>query len=132
MSKKFNVAIVGATGFVGQAALSILEKRQFPVKNLYLLASERSAGETRCFNKQSLIVSDLLEFDFKLADIVLFTAGAAISAQYVPLATQSGCLVIDNTPQFRYDDDVPLVIPEVNPGALAGYKKRHIIANPNC
>ncbi|MFM2322661.1 MAG: aspartate-semialdehyde dehydrogenase [Pseudomonadota bacterium] len=132
MSKKFNVAIVGATGFVGQAVLSILEKRRFPVNNLYLLASERSAGETMDFNKQSFIVSDLLDFDFKLADIVLFTAGAAISAQYVPIATKSACLVIDNTAQFRYDEDVPLVIPEVNPEALAGYKKRHIIANPNC
>jgi aspartate-semialdehyde dehydrogenase len=132
MSKKFNVAIVGATGFVGQAVLSILEKRRFPVNNLYLLASERSAGETMDFNKQSFIVSDLLDFDFKLADIVFFTAGAAISAQYVPIATKSACIVIDNTAQFRYDEDVPLVIPEVNPEALAGYKKRHIIANPNC
>lgn len=132
MSKKFNVAIVGATGFVGQAALSILEKRRFPIKNLYLLASERSVGETVSFNQQSLIVSYLLEFDFKLADIVLFTAGSAISAQYAPIATKNGCLVIDNTPQFRYDDEVPLVIPEVNPEALAGYKQRHIIANPNC
>jgi aspartate-semialdehyde dehydrogenase len=84
------------------------------------------------FNKQSFIVSDLLDFDFKLADIVFFTAGAAISAQYVPIATKSACIVIDNTAQFRYDEDVPLVIPEVNPEALAGYKKRHIIANPNC
>jgi aspartate-semialdehyde dehydrogenase len=132
MSKKFNLAIVGATGFVGQMVLTILQERKFPIKNLYLVASERSAGETMRFNKQSLIVSDLIEFDFKQVDIAIFTAGSAVSAQYVPIATKTGCLVIDNTPQFRYDDDVPLVIPEVNPEALANYKKRHIIANPNC
>lgn len=132
MNKKFNLAIVGATGFVGQMVLTILQERKFPIKNLYLVASERSAGETMRFNKQSLIVSDLIEFDFKQVDIAIFTAGSAVSAQYVPIATKAGCLVIDNTPQFRYDDDVPLVIPEVNPEALANYKKRHIIANPNC
>ncbi len=132
MSKKFNLAIVGATGFVGQSVLSILQQRKFPINNLYLLASERSSGETMEFNKQQLLVSDLVEFDFKQADIAIFTAGSAVSVQYVPKATQNACLVIDNTPQFRYDDDVPLVIPEVNPEALAGYKKRHIIANPNC
>lgn len=132
MSKKFNLAIVGATGFVGQSVLSILQQRKFPIKNLYLLASERSSGETMEFNKQQLLVSDLVEFDFKQADIAIFTAGSDVSAQYVPKATQSGCLVIDNTPEFRYNKDVPLVIPEVNPEALAGYKKRRIIANPNC
>jgi|ERR1043165_6531774 aspartate-semialdehyde dehydrogenase len=132
MQKKFNLAIVGATGFVGQSVLTILQQRKFPIKQLYLLASERSSGETMEFNKQALIVSDLDGFDFKQADIAIFTAGSAVSAEYVPKATQKGCLVIDNTPQFRYDDDVPLVIPEVNPQALAGYKKRCIIANPNC
>lgn len=132
MSKKFNLAIVGATGLVGQAILAILQQRKFPLKQLYLLASERSTGETMEFNGQSLIVTDLDEFDFKKTDIAIFTAGSAVSAEYVPRATKKGCLVIDNTPQFRYDDDVPLVIPEVNPEALEGYKKRHIIANPNC
>ncbi|HEY2567573.1 MAG TPA: aspartate-semialdehyde dehydrogenase [Candidatus Aquirickettsiella sp.] len=132
MHKKFNLAIVGATGFVGQSVLTILQQRKFPIKHLYLLASERSSGETMEFNKQALTVSDLDGFDFKQADIAIFTAGSAVSAEYVPKATQKGCLVIDNTPQFRYDDDVPLVIPEVNPQALAGYKKRCIIANPNC
>lgn len=132
MSKKFNLAIVGATGFVGQTVLSILQQRKFPIKNLYLLASERSSGETMEFNEQQLLVSDIVDFDFKQADIAIFTAGSAVSEQYVPKATKSGCLVIDNTPEFRYDKDVPLVIPEVNPEALAGYKKRRIIANPNC
>lgn len=132
MSKKFNIAVVGATGFVGQAVLSILALRRFPVNSLYLIASERSVGEEVNFNRQCLIVESLIDFDFKKVDIVLFTAGAAISAQYVPIATESGCLVIDNTSQFRYDSDVPLVIPEVNPEALIAYKKRHIIANPNC
>jgi aspartate-semialdehyde dehydrogenase len=132
MSKKFNLAIVGATGFVGQSVLSILQQRKFPINNLYLLASERSSGEAMEFNKQQHLVSNLVEFDFEQVDIAIFTAGSAVSAEYVPKATQIGCLVIDNTPQFRYDDDVPLVIPEVNPQALAGYKKRYIIANPNC
>lgn len=132
MHKTFNLAIVGATGLVGQAMLSILQQRKFPVNQLYLLASERSSGEAMEFNEQPLVVSELDEFDFKKADIALFTAGSAVSAVYAPKATAKGCLVIDNTPHFRYDDEVPLVIPEVNPEALAGYKKRHIIANPNC
>lgn len=132
MNKKFNLVIVGATGLVGQALLAILQQRKFPIKQLFLLASERSSGETMEFNGLPLIVSDLSGFDFKKADIAIFTAGAAISAEYASKATEKGCLVIDNTPQFRYDDDVPLVIPEVNPEALAGYRKRHIIANPNC
>lgn len=132
MSKKFNLAIVGSTGFVGQSVLSILQQRKFPINNLYLLASERSLGDVMEFNKQPLQVSDLADFDFKQVDIAIFTAGSAVSAEYVPKATQNGCLVIDNTPQFRYDEDVPLVIPEVNPEALGAYKKRCIIANPNC
>lgn len=133
MHKKFNLAIVGATGLVGQVILSILQQRKFPVNQLYLLASERSSGEIIEFNEEPLVVSDLDEFDFERADIAIFTAGSAVSAEYAPKATAKGCLVIDNTPQFRYDDDVPLVIPEVNPEALTGYNKRlNIIANPNC
>lgn len=132
MHKTFNLAIVGATGLVGQAILSILQQRKFPVNQLYLLASKRSSGEAMEFNEQPLVVSELDEFDFKKADIAIFTAGSAVSAVYAPKATAKGCLVIDNTPYFRYDDEVPLVIPEVNPETLAGYKKRHIIANPNC
>ncbi|MES2998707.1 MAG: aspartate-semialdehyde dehydrogenase [Pseudomonadota bacterium] len=132
MSKKINIAVVGATGLVGRAMLTILEQRHFPIKQLYLLASERSEGETISFNKKTLFVEKVADFDFKKADIAFFTAGASVSAQYVPLATKNACIVIDNTSQFRYDDDVPLVIPEVNPQALENYNKRHIIANPNC
>lgn len=132
MTKKFKLAIVGATGLVGQALLKILEKRNFPISKLYPLASERSEGEPITFNNQTYTVENLAKFDFKAADIVFFTAGASISAKYVPKATDKGCIVIDNTSQFRYDDDVPLVIPEVNPQILKDYKKRNIIANPNC
>lgn len=132
MSKPFNLALVGATGLVGQSVLAILQERKFPIDKLYLLASERSSGELMTFNNQQLVVTNLADFDFKQVDIALFTAGAAISAQYVSEATKKGCLVIDNTSQYRYDKDVPLVIPEVNPEALAQYKTRHIIANPNC
>ncbi|MES2141496.1 MAG: aspartate-semialdehyde dehydrogenase [Pseudomonadota bacterium] len=132
MVKKFKLAIVGVTGLVGQALLAILEKRNFPVSKLYPLASERSDGEPITFNKQTLFVEDLAKFDFKEVDIAFFTAGASISAKYVPNATAQGCVVIDNTSQFRYDDDIPLLIPEVNLQALKSYKKRNIIANPNC
>lgn len=129
---KFKLAIVGATGLVGRMMVKILEKRQFPIDELYLLASERSLGETITFNKKEQLVDDLADFDFKNVDIALFTAGAQVSAQYVPIATENNCIVIDNTSQFRYEEDVPLVIPEVNPQALKGYQKRCIIANPNC
>jgi aspartate-semialdehyde dehydrogenase len=129
---KFKLAIVGATGLVGRMMVEILEKRQFPVDALYLLASERSLGETITFNKKEQLVEDLAGFDFKRVDIAVFTAGAKVSAQYVPIATKNNCIVIDNTSQFRYEKDVPLVIPEVNPQALKDYKKRYIIANPNC
>ena len=132
MAKKFKLAIIGATGLVGSAMITILKERQFPIDQLYLLASQRSVGETLTFNKQALFVEDVATFDFKKVDIALFTAGAAVSAHYVPIATQQGCIVIDNTSQFRYDDDVPLVIPEVNPQVLTNFKKRKIIANPNC
>jgi len=132
MTKKFNVAVIGATGLVGETMLSLLAQRHFPIDQLYAVASQRSAGETITFNKKSLFIEDLAKFDFKKVDIALFSAGAAVSAEYVPIATKSGCIAIDNTSQFRYDDDVPLVIPEVNPQALKNYGKRNIIANPNC
>ncbi|MDQ8038993.1 MAG: aspartate-semialdehyde dehydrogenase [Rickettsiella sp.] len=132
MIKKFKLAIVGATGLVGQEMLKILEERQFPVNQLYLLASKRSVGEPFMFNKKELFVEDLADFNFKKANIALFTAGALISATYAPEATKQGCIVIDNTSQFRYDDAVPLVIPEVNPQALENFKKQYIVANPNC
>ena len=132
MSKKYNVAIVGATGAVGEAMISILEQRKFPVENVYALASERSAGKRIPFNGGSLVVQDLTKFDFSKADIGLFSAGASLSEEYAPKAAAAGCIVIDNTSQFRYDDDIPLVIPEVNPQSIAEHSVRGIIANPNC
>jgi aspartate-semialdehyde dehydrogenase len=132
MSKTFDVAIVGATGAVGEALIEILEQRNFPVGELYLLASERSAGSSLKFKNKSIKVSDLAEFDFSKAQIGLFSAGGSISEVYAPKAAAAGCIVIDNTSHFRYDDDIPLVVPEVNPEAIAGYTTRNIIANPNC
>lgn len=130
--KRYNVAVVGATGAVGQAMLSILAQRKFPIDNLYLLASERSAGQKLMCGDQTYTVENLADFDFAKADIGLFSPGAAVSAVYAPKAAAAGCIVIDNTSQFRYDDDVPLIVAEVNPEALAGYTQRNIIANPNC
>lgn len=132
MSKTFDIAVVGATGAVGEAMLSILAERQFPVGKVYALASERSAGEYVDFGRRSLVVEDLAEFDFSQAQIALFSAGASVSEVYAPKAAESGCIVIDNTSYFRYEDDIPLIIPEVNPQAISGYKGRNIIANPNC
>lgn len=132
MSRKYNVAVVGATGAVGKTMIRILEQRNFPVDNLYLLASERSAGETLSFKNKQYTVENLADFDFSKAQIGLFSAGASVSAVYAPKAGQAGCIVIDNTSQFRYDEDIPLIIPEVNPHAIAQYKKHNIIANPNC
>ena len=130
--RKFNVAIVGATGAVGEAMLEILEQRDFPVNELYLLASSRSAGTKLSFRGKHITVQDLEEFDFTGVDIGLFSPGASVSRVYAPKAAAAGCVVIDNTSEFRYDDDIPLVIPEVNPDAIADYKNRGIIANPNC
>ena len=132
MSRKFNVAVVGATGAVGQTMLSILEERNFPVENIVALASSRSAGSRIRFNGKTIVVEDLEGFDFKGVDIGLFSPGASVSKIHAPRAVEAGCVVIDNTSQFRYDDDIPLVIPEVNPHAIADYKNRRIIANPNC
>lgn len=130
--KKFNVAVVGATGAVGEALISILEEREFPVENLYPLASERSAGSTVMFRNKPVRVGNLAEFDFSQAEIGLFSAGGSISAEFAPKAGAAGCVVIDNTSHFRYDDDIPLVVPEVNPERIADYPNRNIIANPNC
>lgn len=130
--EKANVAIVGATGAVGVTIREILEQRQFPVDNLYLLASERSAGERVMFNGKSVMVQNLAEFDFAQADVALFSAGGSISREYAPKAVDAGCVVVDNTSEFRYDEDIPLVVTEVNPEAIADYKNRGIIANPNC
>lgn len=132
MSKLYNVAVVGATGAVGRTMLNILEQRKFPVDNLYLLASERSAGEKITFNNKQYMVENLADFDFSKADIGLFSPGASVSAVYAPKAGAASCVVIDNTSQFRYQSDIPLVVPEVNAHALAQYTNHNIIANPNC
>jgi aspartate-semialdehyde dehydrogenase len=132
MSKEWRVAVVGATGLVGETMMQVLEERGFPVKTLYPLASSRSIGRTVEFRGKEIPVEDLATFDFSRADIGLFSAGSEISAVYAPKAAAAGCVVIDNTSQFRYDDDIPLVVPEVNPHAIAQYKTRGIIANPNC
>ena len=132
MSKKYDVAIVGATGAVGEVLISILDERNFPINNLYPLASKRSAGsKVKCQGK-SWVVENLDSFDFSKVQIGLFSAGGDISAKYAPIATATGCVVIDNTSHFRRDEDVPLVVPEVNPHAIADYTNRNIIANPNC
>lgn len=129
---QYNVAVVGATGAVGEALIEILEKRNFPVAQLFLLASERTAGTKIMFKNKSVMVTDLAEFDFSQVQIALFSAGGSVSAKYAPKAAAAGCVVIDNTSHFRYDDDIPLVVPEVNPERVADYTKRNIIANPNC
>ena len=132
MSKKYDIAIVGATGAVGETLISILDQRNFPINNLYPLASKRSAGsKVKCQGK-SWVVEDLDSFDFSKVQIGLFSAGDDISEKYAPIATATGCVVIDNTSHFRRDENVPLVVPEVNPHAIANYTNRNIIANPNC
>lgn len=129
---KYDVAILGATGAVGEALINILEERDFPVRNLYPLASANSAGKTVLFKNKNIEVIDVAEFDFSKAQIGLFSAGGSVSAQYAPIAADNGCIVIDNTSHFRYDHDIPLIIPEVNPERIADYRNRNIIANPNC
>jgi len=132
MTTKYDVAVVGATGAVGEAMLEILAERKFPLGKLYALASERSVGKKVKFGNRELNVDDLADFDFSQVQIGLFSAGGSISEEYAPKAAAAGCVVIDNTSHFRYDDDIPLVVPEVNPDAIADYKSRGIIANPNC
>ena len=132
MSRLFDVAVVGATGAVGETMMSILEERNFPIRNLYALASSRSAGTKLQFKGKTIVVEDLETFDFSKAQIGLFSPGASVSAIYAPKAGAAGCIVVDNTSQFRQDEDIPLVVPEVNPHAIAQYKNRNIIANPNC
>jgi aspartate-semialdehyde dehydrogenase len=132
MSKTYDVAVVGATGAVGETIISVLEEREFPVGKLYPLASSRSSGKTVEFKGKHLQVQDLAEFDFSQVQIGLFSAGGSLSQKYAPVAAAAGCIVIDNTSHFRYDDDIPLVVPEVNPEKIAEYTTRGIIANPNC
>ena len=132
MTKTFDIAVVGATGVVGESMLETLAERRFPVGEVYALASERSVGKTVEFGNRRLRVEDLAEFDFSQAQIGLFSAGGSISAEFAPKAAAAGCVVVDNTSHFRYDDDIPLVVPEVNADAIAQHRERGIIANPNC
>jgi aspartate-semialdehyde dehydrogenase len=132
MSKEFDVAVVGATGAVGETMLRVLHERKFPVGTVYPLASSRSAGKRVDFGGKMLVVEDLDSFDFSKVQIGLFSAGGSISEKYAPIAAEAGCVVVDNTSQFRYDDDIPLVVPEVNPQEIENYTSRGIIANPNC
>jgi aspartate-semialdehyde dehydrogenase len=130
--EKYNVAVVGATGAVGGAMLDVLERRNFPVNELRLLASERSVGKKLAFRGTEITVQLLTKDSFKDIDIALFSAGAARSLEFAPAAAASGAVVIDNSSAFRMDPEIPLVIPEVNPHAIADHTKRGIIANPNC
>ncbi|MGR5269013.1 aspartate-semialdehyde dehydrogenase [Vibrio astriarenae] len=132
MSQQFNVAVLGATGAVGETILEVLQERKFPVGDIFLLASERSAGKSYRFNGKSVIVQNVEEFDWSQAHIGLFSAGGDLSEKWAPIAADAGVVVIDNTSHFRYEYDVPLVVPEVNPEAIAEFRNRNIIANPNC
>jgi aspartate-semialdehyde dehydrogenase len=132
MKSEYHVAVAGATGAVGNEMLRILEEQEFPVASLKLLASSRSAGKTLDFRGESLHVEELREDSFEGVDIALFSAGASPSRQFAPAAAESGCVVIDNSSGWRMDPEVPLVVPEVNPHAVADYRRKGIIANPNC
>jgi aspartate-semialdehyde dehydrogenase len=131
-TKSWRVAVLGATGLVGDTMIKVLEERHFPVSELFPLASNRSLGKDVSFQGKRIPVIDVESFDFSKADIGLFSAGGEVSRLYAPKAAAAGCVVIDNTSEFRYEDDIPLVVPEVNPQAIAQYKTRGIIANPNC
>lgn len=128
----YKVAVVGASGNVGREMLATLKERNFPLSEVVALASSRSVGTEVSFGDDDLKIQDLAKYDFAGTDIVLSSAGAKVSAEFAPRAAAAGAVVIDNTSHFRMDPDVPLVVPEVNPEALAGYKKKNIIANPNC
>ena len=129
--KKVNLAVVGATGMVGRTFLKVLEERQLPIDNFYVMASSRSAGSTLTFNGKDYIVEELTEHSFdKPIDIALFSAGGGTSAKFAPIAAEHGCIVIDNSSQWRMDPNVPLIVPEVNPEDIGWHK--NIIANPNC
>jgi aspartate-semialdehyde dehydrogenase len=132
MSQKFNIAVFGATGVVGEAMIEVLQERDFPVETVFLLASERSEGKTYRINGKSVRVENVENFDWSQVHIALFAVGSELSERWAPIAADEGVVVIDNSSQFRYDYDIPLVIPEVNPSALAEFRNRNIIANPNC
>ena len=134
MSKKssYKVAMVGATGAVGETVLAILAERDFPISELVPLASERTAGSEVTFAGKKIVVKNLADYDFEGVDIAFFSAGGSVSKAHAPRAAAAGAVVIDNTSEFRYQDDIPLVISEVNPHAIAEYTNHGIIANPNC
>ncbi len=133
MTTTFTLAIVGATGLVGKQVLEILAERQFPVAKVYALASRKSMGREVSFGAEKILKCvDLEQFDFAKADIAIFCAGGEVSQQWAPKAARAGCVVIDNSSFFRMDEQVPLVVPEVNPQAVAGFTQKNIIANPNC
>jgi len=129
---QYNVAIVGATGLVGESLTSLLEEREFPISSLIPIASERSQNKHVQFKGENIKIQVLNDFNFTGVDFAFFSAGALVSEQFAPIAAKSGAIVIDNTSQFRYEDDIPLVVPEVNPDALMKYSTTNIIANPNC
>lgn len=126
------VAVLGATGAVGKEMLTILEERLFPADEIYALASRKSMGVEVSYGDRDLKVKDAATFDFSKVDLVLMSAGADVALEYAPKITAAGAMLVDNSSAFRMDDDVPLVVPEVNPDALDGAKKKHIVANPNC
>ena len=132
LEKKYNIAVAGATGAVGSEMISCLEKRKFPVKSIRFLASSRSAGRKLSFKGKKIEVEELREDSFKGVDIALFSAGGGTSRKFAPFAAKDGCVVVDNSSAWRMDVDVPLVVPEVNPGDIAKYTNKGIIANPNC
>jgi aspartate-semialdehyde dehydrogenase len=131
-AKKFNIAVAGATGAVGNQMLACLEERSFPIETIKLLASSRSVGRKLDFRGNQVAVEELTESSFKGVDVALFSAGGGISEKFAPLAAKDGCVVIDNSSAWRMDPEVPLVVPEINPHAIAQYKNKGIIANPNC
>tara|TARA_B100000686_G_scaffold332605_1_gene397553 strand:+ start:180 stop:1223 length:1044 start_codon:yes stop_codon:yes gene_type:complete len=136
MSQKYNLAVAGATGAVGNEIIQILEQRDFPIDNLYLLASSKSKGKKLEFREKEIIVEDLAEFDFSKVHIGLFSPGGKISAEYAPKAAKAGCIVIDNTSHFRMKKNIPLIVPEVNAVVLDEFfqdeNRTNIISNPNC
>ncbi|RED12220.1 aspartate-semialdehyde dehydrogenase [Pontivivens insulae] len=128
----YRIAVVGATGNVGREMLNILAEREFPVDEIAALASRRSLGSEAAFGERTLKTQDLDTFDFTGWDMALFAIGSEATKKYAPIAAKAGCVVIDNSSLYRYDPDVPLIVPEVNPDAIEGYAKKNIIANPNC
>ncbi len=130
--KTYNVAVAGATGLVGGQMLQCLKERNFPINNIKMLASSRSAGRTLEFKDETFVVEELTEDSFKDVDIAIFSAGGGTSQTFAPYAAEAGCVVIDNSKAWRMDPQVPLVVPEVNPGDVGGYTTKNIIANPNC